>query len=60
MPVESWKEHLHNDFEDHIFNKYPVLSEYKEALYKRGAIYASMSGSGSSIFGLFRKGKKTL
>lgn len=59
MPVESWKEYLHNDFEDHIFKKYPVLSEYKEALYNRGATYASMSGSGSSIFGLFRKGKTT-
>ena len=60
MPVECWKDYLHNDFEDHIFKKYPLLNEYKEVLYSKGAVYASMSGSGSSIFGLFRKEKTTL
>lgn len=54
LPVEQWREHLFNDFEKHIFEKHPELVRYKEALYNQGAIYASMSGSGSSIFGLFR------
>ncbi len=53
MPVEQWRDHLFNDFEKHIFEKYPELALYKEELYNQGAVYASMSGSGSSIFGLF-------
>jgi len=55
LPVEQWREHLFNDFEKHIFEKHPELVLCKEELYNQGAIYASMSGSGSSIFGLFRK-----
>jgi 4-diphosphocytidyl-2-C-methyl-D-erythritol kinase len=42
-----------NDFEESVFIKYPLISEIKNALYSKGAIYASMSGSGSSVFGLF-------
>lgn len=42
-----------NDFEKSVFAKYPVISEIKETLYRAGAVYASMSGSGSSVFGLF-------
>lgn len=53
MPVEHWRDFLFNDFEKHIFEKHPELALYKEELYNQGAIYASMSGSGSSIFGLF-------
>lgn len=55
LPVEQWKELLVNDFEENIFRKYPLLAKEKTALYERGAVYASMSGSGSSLFGLFRK-----
>ena len=52
-PMEEWKEWLTNDFEESIFPLLPVLKEVKEALYEAGAIYASMSGSGSTLFGIF-------
>lgn len=52
-PVHEWKELLRNDFEASVFPKYPVIEEIKKELYSNGAIYASMSGSGSSVFGLF-------
>ncbi|MGL5317474.1 MAG: 4-(cytidine 5'-diphospho)-2-C-methyl-D-erythritol kinase [Bacteroidales bacterium] len=54
-PIEEWKELMHNDFEDSAFPKKPVIAEIKQALYDAGAIYASMSGSGSSVFGIFRE-----
>ena len=54
-PVEQWKNHVVNDFEESVFKRYPQLAEYKENLYKEGALYASMSGSGSSLFGIFQK-----
>lgn len=53
QPVEEWKESLVNDFEASVFPQYPAIKEIKEELYQQGAIYASMSGSGSSVFGLF-------
>lgn len=49
----TWKNELHNQFEDTIFPKYPLLSEIKAQLYAQGAWYAAMSGSGSALFGLF-------
>lgn len=52
-PIEEWKDVVVNDFEESIFKKYPILAKEKEALYERGALYASMSGSGSSLFGIF-------
>ncbi|KAA6340997.1 4-diphosphocytidyl-2-C-methyl-D-erythritol kinase [termite gut metagenome] len=52
-PVSEWKELMKNDFEESIFPQYPVIGEVKAELYKQGAIYASMSGSGASVFGLF-------
>jgi len=55
QPVESWKEELHNDFEKHIFEKYSQIKKIKEELYKNGAVYAAMSGSGSTVFGIFKK-----
>ncbi|MCD8317566.1 MAG: 4-(cytidine 5'-diphospho)-2-C-methyl-D-erythritol kinase [Paraprevotella sp.] len=54
-PVEEWKNKLTNDFEDGIFRLHPVLAEIKEQLYALGASYAAMSGSGSTLFGLFRR-----
>lgn len=54
MPLESWKNNIVNDFEKSIFKKYPVIEEYKNKMYDKGAVYASMSGSGSAVFGLFR------
>lgn len=53
MPKSQWKNHIRNDFEEKIFEKYPLLSEIKNMMYDAGAWYASMSGSGSSVFGLF-------
>lgn len=54
-PVEEWKGRLANDFEEGIFALYPEIADIKERLYACGAAYASMSGSGSSVFGLFRQ-----
>ncbi len=55
LPAAAWKETLRNDFEPFVFSTYPILHDIKERLYQRGAWYASMSGSGSSVFGLFDK-----
>lgn len=52
-PVEEWRGLVVNDFENHIFDRYPELGRIRDALYSHGAVYASMSGSGSSIYGLF-------
>lgn len=52
-PISEWKDCIHNDFEDSVFPLYPQLAEAKQTLYDHGAIYASMSGSGSALFGIF-------
>ncbi len=52
-PIEDWRGHVHNDFEDSLFPKYPVLADIKQKLYDTGAVYASMSGSGSTVYGIF-------
>ncbi|HJJ87986.1 MAG TPA: 4-(cytidine 5'-diphospho)-2-C-methyl-D-erythritol kinase [Methanocorpusculum sp.] len=54
-PVEEWKGLMKNDFEKSVFAKYPTVKEIKEKLYGMGALYASMSGSGSAFFGIFEK-----
>lgn len=56
-PIENWKELFKNDFEEVVFAEYPEVKEIKEQLYRQGAVYASMSGSGSTVFGLFEKNK---
>jgi 4-diphosphocytidyl-2-C-methyl-D-erythritol kinase len=53
MPPESWREVLINDFERSVFKRYPELGRLKNYLYDEGAVYASMSGSGSVIYGIF-------
>jgi len=53
IPIEEWKGRVKNDFEDSIFPLHPGIGEVKEGLYKGGALYASMSGSGSSVYGIF-------
>lgn len=58
QPIETWKTELINDFEAPVFKAYPALEDFKKNLYNQGAIYASMSGSGSSLFGIFPKGNK--
>jgi 4-diphosphocytidyl-2-C-methyl-D-erythritol kinase len=53
QPIGRWKETLVNDFEASVFEKHPSLRQLKNDLYAAGAMYASMSGSGSSVFGIF-------
>lgn len=53
--ITEWKHFLKNDFEEAIFGEYPILMELKQQLYKSGAIYASMSGSGSCMYGIFQE-----
>ena len=55
QPVTSWKSELLNDFEKIVFTNYPEIREIKEKLYETGAVYSSLSGSGSAVFGIFRK-----
>lgn len=54
-PVEEWAEFLKNDFEETVFANHPELAAIKRSLYDSGAAYASMSGSGSALFALYRK-----
>lgn len=53
QPIKNWKENLVNDFEESIFQQHSSIKEIKELLYSNGAVYASMSGSGSSVYGIF-------
>lgn len=55
LPVEEWKDKLFNDFEYSVFKNHPIIRDIKGKLYDMGASYACMSGSGSSVFGLFRE-----
>jgi 4-diphosphocytidyl-2-C-methyl-D-erythritol kinase len=52
-PIEEWKDIIANDFEASIFPRHPELADIKNTLYSQGAVYASMSGSGSSLYGIF-------
>ena len=54
-PIENWKYELVNDFESVVFPRFPELERNKQLMYDKGAVYAAMSGSGSSIFGIFLK-----
>lgn len=60
LPFERWKGNISNDFEDPVFMQHPELLSIKQQLYEQGAIYASMSGSGSALYGIFNKGGKAL
>ena len=54
QPIETWKDALCNDFEESVFGIYPQLNDIKNRIYTLGAAYAQMSGSGSSLFGIFK------
>ena len=54
-PIQNWRNTISNDFELPLFAAHPVLKEIKETLYSNGAVYAAMSGSGSTLYGLFTK-----
>ena len=55
QPISTWKDELINDFEEVVFSKYPEIKKIKVELYNAGAIYSSMSGSGSAVYGIFKK-----
>ena len=55
QPLDCWKDKVKNDFETLAFIKYPLLKKIKQKLYRDSAVYASMTGSGSVIYGLFQK-----
>ncbi len=56
QPIESWKDELINDFEKPVFNSHPQIKWIKDSLNEQGALYAAMSGSGSTVFGIFTTG----
>ena len=60
QPIESWRDELTNDFEESVFALHPEIGNVKERLYKMGATYAAMSGSGSALFGLFKEAPDSL
>lgn len=53
LPVDTWKDRLINDFEEPVFRQYPAIVAIQQSLYAKGAVYAALSGSGSTVFGLF-------
>lgn len=59
-PISEWKGLMYNDFEKSVFSKYPQIGGIKQSLYNNGALYASMSGSGSSVFGIFKEETKDI
>lgn len=57
-PIETWKNDLKNDFEKIVFIRHPEIKKIKENLYNHQAIYASMTGTGSTVFGIFNKNEE--
>ena len=55
LPISTWRDSITNQFEETVFLHHPQLATYKQLLYEQGAVYASMTGTGSTIFGLFAK-----
>jgi len=55
QPIDTWRDALINDFEESVFALHPEIGDIKQRLYDMGATYAAMSGSGSALFGLFKK-----
>ncbi len=60
LPVAEWKENIFNDFELPVFDQYPEIRKIKEALYDNGAAFSLLTGSGSSIYGIFPKNEVTI
>lgn len=57
LPLNKWEGLVKNDFEENLLSKYPAIAETKKTLYKQGALYASMTGSGSTVYGIFETEK---
>jgi 4-diphosphocytidyl-2-C-methyl-D-erythritol kinase len=57
LPIAKWKDSIQNDFEKSIFEEFAVIRNIKSKLYNHGAVYASMSGSGSAVYGIFKEEK---
>lgn len=55
QPIDSWKKEMTNDFEKIVFSLHPEIKKIKEGLYLHKAVYASMTGTGSTVFGIFDK-----
>ncbi len=53
LPITEWKDQVVNDFEKPVFTRFPVIGKIRNKLYESGAVYASMSGSGSAVYGIF-------
>ena len=53
-PVGEWRDLIVNDFEESVFAAHPAIAELKAEMYRRGAVYASMTGSGAAVFGIFK------
>lgn len=54
-PIQTWKERLINDFEEPVFSAFPEIADIKQTLYNTGALYASMTGTGSTVYGIFEE-----
>lgn len=59
-PIESWKDNIGNDFENTIFPNHPEIADLKDQLYQNGALYASMTGTGSAVYGIFKNKPQSL
>lgn len=57
LPIRQWKDHIFNDFEQSLRNSFPMIDRIKAKLYDCGAVYASLSGSGSAVYGIFDNDK---
>ena len=60
LPITEWKNIIYNDFEKQVFKDHPEIASIKTQLYAQGALYAAMSGSGSSVYGIMPKGQKAI
>jgi 4-diphosphocytidyl-2-C-methyl-D-erythritol kinase len=54
-PINEWKGSIINDFEEYIFDRHPHIADIKNGLYRAGALFSLMSGSGSTVYGIFKE-----
>ena len=56
-PIGKWRNYIFNDFENYVFKKFKKIKKIKENLYKNGALFSSLTGTGSAVYGIFEKDK---